>query len=128
MRNPLGGWAVWFLALFWSNEPVSEMNAGFAGLVVLIARCAGVVRSPVVLLARCAQHDRVPLVVRIMARYAGVIVCQCGALMPRAHEHRWPARPTRRCSRPLRAQDRRLFDPLSVVRLRQLNGNPFGAW
>ena len=38
-----------------------------------------------------------------------------------------PARPTRRCSRPLRARDRSLFDRYRK-RLRQLNGKPLGGW
>ena len=91
------------------------------------ARYAGVVRSPVVLIARCAQRDRVLGVIPSSARCAGVIACRRGADMRAASERHSPARPTRRSSRPLRARDRSLFGTLVVVRLRRLNGNPFGV-
>jgi hypothetical protein len=35
---------------------------------------------------------------------------------------------TRRSSRPLRAQDRWVFETLTVARSRQLNGNPFDGF
>ena len=37
------------------------------------------------------------------------------------------ARPTRHCSRPLRAQDRPFFERLIGARARHLNANPFGV-
>jgi len=76
------------------------------------ARCAGVVRWPVVRYARRAKRDRVRIVVPPNARYAGVIACWCGTFMRAAGQPEWPARPTRRSSRPLRAQDRWFFGSL----------------
>ena len=75
-------------------------------LVVLVARCAGVVRRIVVRSARCVDRDPVLCVVSPNARYAGVISCWCGTIMLGAGQRQRPARPTRRSSRPLRAQDR----------------------
>ncbi len=91
-------------------QRITEAHARCAGARRAVARCAGVVRAFVVLLARCALRDRVLGVVPLNARYAGVISCRGGAFMPGAHEREWPARPTRRSSRPLRAQDRWFFD------------------
>jgi hypothetical protein len=84
--------------------------------VVQRARYAGVVQWPVVLKARRAERERVLGVVLIKARCAGVILCWCGAVMPPAGERLSPARPTRRSSRPLRAQDRWYFSSLCSAR------------
>jgi hypothetical protein len=86
-----------------------------------------VVRALVVLLARRARRDRVLDVVLIQARYASVILSRCGTAMPGAGQRQRPARPTRRCSRPLRARDRSVFTTLALVRARRLNGNPLGG-
>jgi hypothetical protein len=94
--------------------------------LVVPARCAGVVRRLVVLLARRALRDRVLGVIPIEARCAGVILWRCGAVMRAAGQPQWPARPTRRSSRPLRARDRWYFEGIAR-RLRRLNGNPFGG-
>jgi hypothetical protein len=75
------------------------------------ARCAGVVRRPVVRIACCAKRDRVVGVVGLKARCASVVPCRCGTLMLAAGQRQLPARPTRRCSRPLRARDRALHIP-----------------
>src|SRR6185295_13851459 len=74
--KPLGGWGSVVGIPCWSYASVANVRARRAG-----ARCAGVVRSPVVLLARGAQPDRVLRMVLISARCAGVIPCQCGAVM-----------------------------------------------
>jgi hypothetical protein len=102
--------AAWSTFLFDGDESILDERAGCARLVVRSARYAGVVRSLVVLLARRALRDRVLGVIPIEARCAGVVACQCGAVMPGAHERWLPARPTRRSSRPLRARDRWVFD------------------
>jgi hypothetical protein len=59
-----------------------------------------------VLKARDAQPDRMLEVVQVKARCANVVLCRCGTLMLGAGQRHLPARPTRRSSRPLRAQDR----------------------
>ena len=73
------------------------------------ARCAGVVRRLVVRIARCVRPDRVLGVVLIEARCAGVVLSQCGAVRRAADQRHAPARPTRPCTRPLRARDRGVF-------------------
>jgi hypothetical protein len=52
--------------------------------VVQRARCAGVVRAPVVRIARCGQRDHMLGVIPPNARYASVIACRRGAIMPAA--------------------------------------------
>ena len=74
------------------------------------ARCAGVVRRLVVRIARCVRPDRVLGVVLIEARCAGVVLSQCGAVRRAADQRHAPARPTRPCTRPLRARDRGVFE------------------
>ena len=89
------------------------------------ARCAGVVRRPVVRIARRAKRAYVLGVVPIMARCAGVIACWRGTFMRAASQRHSPARPTRPCSRPLRAIAGILA--VVVVRSRRLMGNPLDA-
>jgi hypothetical protein len=124
---------------FWVIRQPRFLNARCAGSVVLLARYAGVVRTPVVLLARYAGVVRWPVV--LLARRVGrdrvlglipanarrarrdrvrgvlptehplcqVIACRSGAVMPAADGNERPARRTRPCSRPLRARDRWFF-------------------
>jgi len=86
------------------------VHAGCASLVVLALVVQGVVRRLVVRSARYGQRDRVLGVIPIEARCAGVIPCWCSAVMRAAGERAWPARPTRPCTRPLRARDRGVFE------------------
>ena len=80
--NPLGGWGAWSANPFRSYTLVSDVRARCARLVVLGLVVQGVVRRLVVLLARCVQPARVPGVIPSSARYAGVIPCWCGMIMP----------------------------------------------
>ena len=96
--------AAWSAIPCWSPESVSDVHARCASLVVLIARCAGVVRWRVVRIARRARRDRVLGVIPPSARYAGVIACRCGAVMPLRHaklgsQPAQPAVPADRCAR-----------------------------
>src|SRR6266487_3997556 len=52
------------------------------------ARCAGVVQRLVVRRARCAERDRMLGVIPLKARRAGVVLCQCGAVMRAAGQRR----------------------------------------
>ena len=80
--KPLGGWGAWSANPFRSYTLVSDVRARCARLVVLGLVVQGVVRRLVVLLARCVQPARVPGVIPSSARYAGVIPCWCGMIMP----------------------------------------------
>ncbi len=127
MPKPLGGWGSVI------GNPVLVPCAGFgwggpwcparrAG-----ARCAGVVRARVVRMARRATRDYVRGVIPSNARYAGVIPCRGGAVMPLRHAKRGgqraqPAVPADRFARTIV----RILTG-GVVRLRRLNGNPFGV-
>ena len=76
-------------------------------------------------IARRAKRAYVLGVVPIMARCAGVIACWRGTFMRAASQRHSPARPTRPCSRPLRAIAGILA--VVVVRSRRLMGNPLGG-
>jgi len=110
MRNSLGGWGSVVV------HPVVVIGAGLGcahrwrQARRAQARCAGVVRRLVVRIARCVRPDRVLGVVLIEARCAGVVLSQCGAVMRAADQRHAPARPTRPCTRPLRARDRGVFE------------------
>ena len=131
MGNSFGGWGAWRRVLF--CESISDVRTRCAGARRAGARRAGVIRSPVVRSARCGQCDRVLGVVQIEARCPGVSVCHGGALMPAAGERELPARPTRPCTRPLRARDRGVFerriqyDGHSDYGGRRVMGNPLGV-
>ena len=107
MRNSLGGWGNVAGNLFCDGDETGAiLERASCRFRRAGARCAGVVRRPVVRRARRATRDRVLRVVLITARGAGVLACWRGTCMPAAAERGWPARPTRRSSRPLRARDR----------------------
>ena len=111
MGNPLGGWgSVVRTPVFDGEESVAIRERWLCQARRADARYASVVRSPVVRIARYAERDPVLGVVQIKARCAGVISCRRGAAMRAAAERHWPARPTRPCTRPLRARDRGVFE------------------
>ena len=98
-----------------------------AGLRRAVARCAGVIRTPVVQHAGAAERDRVRDVVPMNARYAGVIPCRCGAVMRLADRNERPA------AEHAHAADRFAreivgFLTVCVARSRRLMGKPFGRW
>ena len=78
------------------------------------ARCAGRDRMLGVIPCLCGSTER-PL--------CRVVPCRGGAVMRTTTQNDEPARRTMRSSRPLRAQDRWVFNTLSVVRARPAEHN-----